>query len=269
MQVHTALLFVLLLVFVLLPDDVSTRGGRGGGGRSGGRSGGSRGGSRGGGSRGRFRSTTRRSGPKITKFTPIKAKSARSPVIVRQTRIGSRSQLFTGVVAGYFLHRYLLSNAPVYRVGFPVYGSYVKVPTNRAVRLSSEEERLLDTNGDFCLGKSSQKRSLRRGIDGNLVELYTTLTYKARGNKTEFYGVNHTVSLEDIKEKGFVVTTRARYNVIRVDDSRCTQVEKKVEGTMVQMYETNPNGASSVNINVKLFATTITLFGFLTILQTA
>ena len=148
-----------------------------------------------------------------------------------------------------------------------MYGSYVKIPKDRAVRLSSEDERLLDNSGDLCLGSTSQKRALRRGIDGNLVELNTTVTYKSSGNVTRLYGINNTVSLEDIKEKDFAVTTRARYNITIVDNSKCTQVEKKVEGTMVQLYETNPNGASTVNINIKLFATSMTLFGFLNIFR--
>ncbi|XP_078370935.1 uncharacterized protein LOC144654616 [Oculina patagonica] len=251
----STLLFVLLLVFLL--EDVYGRGGRGGG-----RSGGSRGGR----SRGRTRSSKGGSSskPKITKFTPIKATSVRSPVIVSQTKIGPRSSLFTGVVAGYVLHRYLLSNAPVYRVGFPMYGSYVTIPKDRAVRLSSEEERLLDNNGELCLGITSKKQTLRSGIEDNLVELNTTVIYKASGNITKLYDINNTVSLEDIKEKDFAVTTRARYNITIVDNSDCTQVEKTVKGTMVQLYETNPNGASTVNINIKLFATSMTLFGFLT-----
>lgn len=251
-------LFLLLLVFVLLIEDVSeARGGRGGG-RGGGRS-----------SKGRTRSTRRGTGgpdaPKITKFTPIKDTSVKSPVIVRQTKIGSRSSLFTGFVAGYLVHRYILSNAPVYRRGFPMYGTYVSVPEARAVRLSSEEERLLDSSGKLCLGYSSRKRSLRQGIDGNLVELNTTVTYKDSGNVTNFYGVNNTVSLEDIKEKNFEVKTRARYNVTIVYNSDCTQIEKTVEGTMVQLYETNPNGASTVNINLKMFLTSLALFGSLAI----
>lgn len=141
-----------------------------------------------------------------------------------------------------------------------MYGSYVTIPKERAVRLSSEEESLLDDNGDLCQGSTSKKRTLRRGIDRNLVELNTTVTYKASGNVRKLFGINNTVSLEDIKEKDFSIKTRARYNTTIVDNSKCTQVEKRVEGTMVQLYETNPNGANTVSINIKLFTSSITLF---------
>ena len=132
---HRAVLavFFLILVVALLLDDVS--GGRGS--RRGGRS--SRGGSSGG-RRTSFRSSRRSrsssrhrssqygpdspSKPRITKFTPIKPSTFRTPVIAKQTKLGSRAKLFTGVVAGYLVTKYLLRNAPVYRGGFPVYGSY-------------------------------------------------------------------------------------------------------------------------------------------------
>ena len=265
--------FFLILVVALLLDDVS--GGRGS--RRGGRS--SRGGSSGG-RRTSFRSSRRSSSssrrrssqygpdspskPRITKFTPIKPTTFRTPVIAKQTKLGSRAKLFTGVVAGYLVTKYLLRNAPVYRGGFPVYGSYVSIPQNRAVRLSSERVSLLDSNGNLCLGRSTQKRTLKGGIEDNIIELNTTVNYTASpGNVTTLYGVNSTVSLEDIKEQNFTVTTRARYNVTVVDNSDCTQVEKEVNGTMVQLYKTNPNGAGTANINTKLFITSITLFGIL------
>ena len=265
--------FFLILVVALLLDDVS--GGRGS--RRGGRS--SRGGSSGGRrtsfrSSRRSRSSSRRhssqygpdspSKPRITKFTPIKPTTFRTPVIAKQTKLGSHAKLFTGVVAGYLVTKYLLRNAPVYRGGFPVYGSYVSIPQNRAVRLSSERVSLLDSNGNLCLGRSTQKRTLKEGIEDNIIELNTTVNYTASpGNVTTLYGVNSTVSLEDIKEQNFTVTTRARYNVTVVDNSDCTQVEKEVNGTMVQLFEFNPNRENTANINTKLLISSITLFGIL------
>ena len=130
--------------------------------------------------------------------------------------------------------------------------------------LSSERVSLLDSNGNLCLGSSTQKRTLKEGIEDNITELNTTVNYTASPeNVTKFYGVNSTVSLKDIKEQNFTVTTRARYNVNVVDDSDCTQVEQQVNGTMVQLYETNPNGASKDNINAKLFSTSIAVFLFM------
>ena len=61
------------------------------------------------------------------------------------------------------------------------------------------------------------------------------------GEVIRMYGVDNTVSLEDIKDKNFTVTTRARYNVTVVENADCTQVEKQINGTMIFLYEFNPN----------------------------
>ena len=111
---------VLLVVIVLMVTvELSETRGRGGGGRSAG-SRGSRGSSR-----SRSRSGGSSSKPKITKNTPIKATSVRSPVIVKQTKLGSRSSTFKKVVVAYLVTRYAFSSAPVYRQGYPMYRSYV------------------------------------------------------------------------------------------------------------------------------------------------
>ena len=138
---------------------------------------------------------------------------------------------------------YALNKAPVYREGFPVYEKYVSIPEERAVRISSERVSLLDANGNLCLGYSSIPRTLKDGLEKNLVELKTTVIYKTNPEKvhiTILYGVNNTISLEDIKEKNFTVTILTRYNVTVLRDTDCTQVEKQINGTMIEMYETNP-----------------------------
>ena len=127
MKPLTTAVLVILTVTLLL-HDVDARGGRGGG-RS------SRGGSRGSGS----------SKSRITKTTPIKPVRFRTPVIKSQAIRGSRTKLFTRVAARYLVTIYVLKKAPVYREGFPVYGRYVSIPKERAVRLSSERVSLLDS----------------------------------------------------------------------------------------------------------------------------
>ena len=37
------------------------------------------------------------------------------------------------------------------------------------------------------------------------------------------------------------ITTRVRYNVTVVENTDCTQVEKHINGTMIVLYEFNPN----------------------------
>lgn len=186
---------------------------------------------------------------KISKSMPIKPVKFCSPVIKSQTIRGSRTKLFTRVASGYLVMRYALNKAPVYREGFPVYEKYVSIPEERAVRISSERVSLLDGNGNLCLGYSSIPRTLKDGLEKNLVELKTTVVYKTNSEKiyiTILYGVNNTISLEDIKEKNFTVTILTRYNITVLRDTDCTQVEKQINGTMIEMYETNPDFISQV-----------------------
>ena len=186
---------------------------------------------------------------KISKSMPIKPVKFCSPVIKSQTIRGSRTKLFTRVASGYLVMRYALNKAPVYREGFPVYKNYVSIPEERAVRISSERVSLLDANGNLCLGYSSIPRTLKDGLEKNLVELKTTVVYKTNSEKiyiTILYGVNNTISLEDIKEKNFTVTILTRYNITVLRDTDCTQVEKQINGTMIEMYETNPDFISQV-----------------------
>ena len=181
---------------------------------------------------------------KFSKTTPIKPVKFCTPVIKSQTIRGSRTKLFTRAASGYLVMRYALNKAPVYREGFPVYKNYVSIPEERAVRISSERVSLLDANGNLCLGYSSIPRTLKDGLEKNLVELKTTVIYKKNPENvytTILYGVNNTISLEDIKEKNFTVTILTRYNVTVLRDTDCTQVEKQINGTMIEMYETNPD----------------------------
>ena len=147
-----------------------------------------------------------------------------------------------------------------------MYRNYVSIPKNRAVRLSYEEEKLMDARGNLCLGGSAKNQTLREGIDDKLVELNTTVMYKKTGKTMKLYGINNTVSLEDVKGDEFEVTSRARYNDSIVAGTNCSQVEKRIEGTMVEMYETNPNSARRVHINYKLLLASI---AFITLFKTA
>ena len=193
------------------------------------------------------------SGSKLSKTTPIKPEEFCTPVIKCQTIRGSRiTKLFTRVASGYLVMRYALNKAPVYREGFPVFKNYVSIPEERAVRISSKRVSLLDANGNLCLGYSSIPRTRKEGLEKNLVELKTTVIYKKNPENvyiTILYGVNNTISLEDIKEKNFTVTIFARYNVTVLRDTDCTQVEKQINGTMTKMYEIHPKFIFELIVN--------------------
>ena len=185
---------------------------------------------------------------RITKTTPIKPVRFRTPVIKSQAKRGSQTKLFIKVAAGYLVTKYALSKAPVYWKEFPDYGRYMSIPEERAIRLSSERVSLLDSNGNLCLRNLSIPRTLKEGIGKNLFELNTTVIYKTNPEKViRLYGVDNTVSLEDIKDKNFTVTTRARYNVtvIVTENTNCTQVERQVNGTMIELFEDNPDAEIS------------------------
>ena len=252
MNVRRFTVFLCIGLLVLVAVDARGRGG--GRSRSGGSKPKSKGSSGSSGSSGKS---------KITKNTPIKATTVRSPVIVRQARQGSRSNTYVKVFVGYLVVRHTLNNAPVYRQGYPMYRTYAAVPEDRAVRITSEEQRLLDDQGNLCLGQSSTEQTLLEGIDDNLIDLNTTVKYKNTGETKQYHGVDKTISLEDIKDQDFEITITARYNTPIVAGTTCTQIKKKVEGTMVQLYETNPDSASAIFINVKLLMASIALLGFL------
>ena len=89
-KMRVATVFLVAIVLLAMVEVFETRGhGRGG------RSEGSRS------SRTSYSSKRSGSKPKITKYTPIKATSARFPVIVSQTKLGSRSSAFNSIV--YFM----------------------------------------------------------------------------------------------------------------------------------------------------------------------
>ena len=96
-----------------------------------------------------------------------------------------------------------------------MYRRYVSIPEKRAVRVTYEEKKLLDDNGNLCLGQSSLQRSLREGIERNLVELNTTVKNKKTGQTRTYSNntvVNTDISLDDMNGQDIVVISRARYN---------------------------------------------------------
>lgn len=245
----TVFVVVVFILFFALDDGEAARGRSSGGSRSKIRSKSKSKNSRSSG--GSSSSGSSGSKPKTTKYTPIKATTIRSPVITRQTKLGSRSDTFTKVLMGYMVFRYTFATAPVYRRGYPMYGSYVSIPEKRAVRVIYEEQKLLNAKGELCLNQSSANQTLREGINDNLVELNTTVKYED-GEMQSYYGINNAISLEDIKEENFEVISRARYNTTIVEKTSCAQVESKINGTMIEMYETNPNIADHLRLSNNL-----------------
>ena len=139
----------------------------------------------------------------------------------------------------------------MYNSGYPMYRCYVTVPKKRAVRITYEERRLSSSSGSPCIeAPSSQTFSLKDDIDQYRISLTTSVTYKKTGVTKTYH--TDTVSLEDILEQDFEVKTLSKYRIIIVPGTSCNQVEETIQGTMITLYETNPNKASSRYTDVAL-----------------
>ena len=251
-----SLLFVFITFLLLLELSESARGRGAGGGRG---PSGSR-------TPSNLKTATKKrgsdgSGSKVDKYQPIKATSKTSPVIIRQTKLGSRSNFLTKSVVVYAgIRRYNFGNAPVYRSGYPMYRrDLVRIPDERAIRVIYEEERLLNASGHSCLEQSLSKNyTLREEIDDNLIDTKTTVKYETTGENKTFHN-NDTFVLKDIQDGNFEVRSLARYNTTIINGTSCMQVEKILRGTMIRMFETNPNRATAVQINNQLMEAIIAL----------
>ena len=142
MRLYPVVLFLIIitLMSVMLELSQAARG----------RSGGSRGSRKSSGSKSSSGSGSK---TKVGKYDPIKPTTVRSPVIVKQTKVGSRSDVLKRVLFGYVVYSYAFGKAPVYRGGYPMYGSYVTIPEKRAVRITYEEQTLLNDGGHKCLSE--------------------------------------------------------------------------------------------------------------------
>ena len=65
------------------------------------------------------------------------------------------------------------------------------------------------------------------------------------------------------RHQGSRLRSLARYNTFIVTGTTCKQVAKTIEGTMVILYETNPNGSGQLSIDKKLLFSLVTLFLFI------
>ena len=249
---------VALLVFLTLLVVTFSEAARGVGGSRGGSIRGltSRGRTRVGGSHSRISHSSRKGSAswscRVSKYTPIKARTVGSPVIRSQTIYGSQLSTLKKFVRGYILAKYVLSKAPVYSNGYPMYRTFLSIPRERAIRVTYEKEELLDSNGTLCLGTNSTKRPLVKAVHQHIVSSKTVISYyKEEGT----YAVNvDTVFLKDVTGQGFKARSRILYDTVIVRETNCTQVDSSMRGTMVTMYETNPkaNGHDSLSVSAML-----------------
>ena len=79
---------------------------------------------------------------------------------------------------------------------------FARIPDERAIRVTYEEERLLNASGDSCLGQSLSKTyTFREEIDDNLTDTKTTVKYERTGENKTFHNED-TFVLNDIHPGG-------------------------------------------------------------------
>ena len=164
-----------------------------------------------------------------------------SPVNVSETQLGSNASTDMKAVSGHLVNNYTLSNAPVYREGYPLYRYYIAFPKNKAARISYEEEKLLNAGGDLCLGEESEKKTLQQGIDRNLNTFFVSGVLDGGFSMTSTE-IDGKFDLQG--NKTFEFTVLAKYDTPIVAGTYCNQVQMTVHGIMVSMNQTNPNATS-------------------------
>jgi len=227
-------------------------GGRGGGGRGSSRGIGSRGGGSGGGGSGGGESSPKRTyiyGPydtsTVTRNTPIPLRNPRSPVIRAQSTIPTRPDLGTRLFVGYLLVRYKLKEGPVYRESYTLQRGVVSIPDDRAIRVNFTEEKILDSNGYVCLRANDRRQPIPDYQQQNAT--VSTLVRYRTGNIYQdhvYLGDNRTIQLDKAQlNKSVEIWVFTKYNGSIIANTDCIQIKTKMNGTMVQMYATNPDSA--------------------------
>ena len=168
---------------------------------------------------------------------PIKPTSFSTPVLISQTILVLRSNTFKKVVFGHLVQDYEYSNAPVDRHGYALYREFIALRNDRAARISKEELKLLDDEGNLCLGESSEMKMLEEGIDDNLEKFTYSLSIDHGWGMTWPTKIDGTIDLKDPNTKFFAVTTRAQYWSPIVAATNCTQIETTVKAAMVEIVQ--------------------------------
>ena len=202
-------------------------------------------------SRRRFSSKPKGSGssipsaPKIYPYTPIKATNYSSPIIRKQaTSRSSFNRVLIGSAATYFL----LSRAPMYRGRYPLfYRSHVHIPDNRAVRVWREQTIVTDSYGETCydttvVGVGSGQYEYSSSDDKYLNKSRITVDY---GNSKDEGSENITLDASRIGNN-VTITSENDYSRPIIPGTNCTRVIVTTTATLIEMYDTNPNGSGEV-----------------------
>lgn len=125
-----------------------------------------------------------------------------------------------------------------------MYRYYIAFRKDKAARISYEEEKLLDAGGSLCQGETPVEKTLQQGIDGNLIKFIYTFRHNGGFSMTFPTKIDGKFDMQDNKTQTFELTVLASYNISIVAGTTCKQVGMTVHGTMVTLYQTNPNVTS-------------------------
>lgn len=183
--------------------------------------------------------------PKIYPYTPMNVRTYGSPIIRKQAR--SRSS-FNRVLIGSAATYFVLSRAPMYHGHYPMfYRSYVRIPDNRAVRVWKEETRVTDSYGETCFNTVRVSGyNYTSSNDNYLNKSRITVDY---GNSNNTGSENVTL---DASRSGdnVTITSVNDYSKPIIPGTNCTRVTVTTTVTLIEMYETNPNGSGGVQGSV-------------------
>lgn len=198
---------------------------------------------------------------KVTKYTFIPVLASSSPVIRRQTTLSPSSHLYRNAFFGYLFYRYTLQKMPVYRGSYNMPNTVVQIPEERALRVSYIAESIRDINGTLCLGYSSKNYTISPGVNVSSVQtslsVYSVPSWTRNNGKLTNFTLDRDLLNKDIKVRTVVV-----YDGSLIANTTCRQVESEMEGTMVRMYETNPDAAGTIQCSLIAVTLSSILYAF-------
>jgi hypothetical protein len=159
------------------------------------------------------------------------------------------------------VHNYALKSGPLYRQSYYLHNTEVKIPEERAIRVNFTKKFMLDSNGKVCLN-SSTSNTLMHDLNKDVILAVTEVRYEKlyEGKKRTTYGENITVTIDkNSLDQSVEVLTLVKYNGTIVAKTNCTQIQRVMNGTVVDMYATNPDVEDESNFIVLMVLLSIFL----------
>jgi hypothetical protein len=168
------------------------------------------------------------------------------------------------------VYKYGLKNGPVYRQAYYMHKTEVKIPEERAIRVKFTKEVMLSSFRRICLN-SNKSYSLLHDLNQHIQYVSTDIRYEQlHGGKHDvIIGDNKTINIEkDSLGQSVEVSTIVGYDEAIVANTKCTQILRVINGTVVRMYATNPDFNESIGkISTIVFFTALGIFGCISVVM--